>query len=120
MAFLVADRQLSLVVVMALTCVRFTCMQLVNRWLSIRLELMGSFIVFTAAVLVAVVLPVDAGLAGLALTSALNLTGGVPAVACLVLMPLCPIDVLGGLNYLQASAGGWCSAFYIIYGGWQR
>jgi hypothetical protein len=50
----------------------------VNRWLSVRLELMGACIVFVAAVLVAVLLPQNAGLAGLALTSALNLTGAAP------------------------------------------
>ncbi|EFJ52174.1 ABC transporter [Volvox carteri f. nagariensis] len=49
--------------------------QVVNRWLSVRLELMGAFVVFTAAVTVAVIFPRNAGLAGLAITSALNLTG---------------------------------------------
>lgn len=49
--------------------------QVVNRWLSVRLELLGAAIVFLAALAVAVLLPVDAGLAGFALTSALNLTG---------------------------------------------
>jgi hypothetical protein len=47
----------------------------VNRWLSVRLELMGAGVVFAAALAVGVVLPLDAGMAGLALTSALNLTG---------------------------------------------
>ncbi len=48
--------------------------QVVNRWLSVRLELMGGFIVFATAVAVTVVMPSNAGLAGLAITSALNLT----------------------------------------------
>ncbi|GFR41153.1 hypothetical protein Agub_g1817 [Astrephomene gubernaculifera] len=49
--------------------------QVVNRWLSVRLELMGALVVFTAAITVAVIFPRNAGLAGLAITSALNLTG---------------------------------------------
>lgn len=48
---------------------------LVCRWLSVRLEMLGICIVFGAALFVAVLLPRNAGLAGLALTSALNLTG---------------------------------------------
>ena len=40
-----------------------------------RLEMLGICIVFGAALFVAVLLPRNAGLAGLALTSALNLTG---------------------------------------------
>eukprot|EP00887_Chlorella_sp_A99_P003460 scaffold7.g3460.t1 len=50
-------------------------MQCVNRWLSVRLELLGIAVVFGSAVFVAVAMPRSAGLAGLALTSALNLTG---------------------------------------------
>eukprot|EP00198_Chlamydomonas_reinhardtii_P014120 XP_001703457.1 ABC transporter, multidrug resistance associated protein [Chlamydomonas reinhardtii] len=50
-------------------------MQVVNRWLSVRLEMMGAVVVFSAAVTVAVIFPKNAGLAGLAITSALNLTG---------------------------------------------
>lgn len=46
------------------------------QWLSMRLELTGGVVVFAAAVAVGVVAPRNAGLAGLALTSALNLTGG--------------------------------------------
>lgn len=46
-----------------------------RRWLSVRLEMLGICIVFGAALFVAVLLPRNAGLAGLALTSALNLTG---------------------------------------------
>ncbi|DBA69271.1 TPA: hypothetical protein ACH3X2_14313 [Trebouxia sp. C0005] len=49
--------------------------QVVNRWLSVRLEMLGICIVFGAALFVSVLLPRNAGLAGLALTSALNLTG---------------------------------------------
>ncbi|KAG2450119.1 hypothetical protein HYH02_000222 [Chlamydomonas schloesseri] len=49
--------------------------QVVNRWLSVRLEMMGALVVFSAAVTVAVIFPRNAGLAGLAITSALNLTG---------------------------------------------
>ncbi|KAG2442750.1 hypothetical protein HXX76_002831 [Chlamydomonas incerta] len=49
--------------------------QVVNRWLSVRLEMMGAVVVFSAAVTVAVIFPKNAGLAGLAITSALNLTG---------------------------------------------
>ena len=45
------------------------------RWLSVRLEMLGICIVFGAALFVGVLLPRNAGLAGLALTSALNLTG---------------------------------------------
>ena len=50
-------------------------LQCINRWLSVRLELLGISVVFGTAVLVAVAAPRSAGLAGLALTSALNLTG---------------------------------------------
>jgi len=49
--------------------------QCVNRWLSVRLELMGALISFATTLAVAVVLPANPGLAGLAITSALNLTG---------------------------------------------
>ncbi|KAL3155586.1 hypothetical protein ABBQ38_010843 [Trebouxia sp. C0009 RCD-2024] len=49
--------------------------QVVNRWLSVRLEMLGICIVFGAALFVGVLMPRNAGLAGLALTSALNLTG---------------------------------------------
>ncbi|GAB4815546.1 hypothetical protein N2152v2_002592 [Parachlorella kessleri] len=49
--------------------------QCINRWLSVRLELLGISVVFGTAVFVTVVMPTNAGLAGLALTSALNLTG---------------------------------------------
>ncbi|KAI3434886.1 hypothetical protein D9Q98_002940 [Chlorella vulgaris] len=49
--------------------------QCINRWLSVRLELLGISVVFGTAILVAGAAPRNAGLAGLALTSALNLTG---------------------------------------------
>lgn len=47
----------------------------INRWLSVRLDIMSAFIVFVTAMVVTALLRTDAGLAGLALTSALNLTG---------------------------------------------
>lgn len=46
-----------------------------NRWLSMHLEIMSSSIVFFTALMVAVFVRQRAGLAGLALTSALNFTG---------------------------------------------
>jgi hypothetical protein len=46
-----------------------------NRWLSMRLEVTGACVVFSTAVAVGVAAPRDAGLAGLALSAALNLTG---------------------------------------------
>ena len=51
--------------------------QCVNRWLSVRLELIGISVVFATAAFVSTPLfgSTSAGLAGLALTSALNLTG---------------------------------------------
>ncbi|KAF8057290.1 Abcc2 [Scenedesmus sp. PABB004] len=49
--------------------------QLLNRWLSMRLELTGAVVVFVTAVAVGVLVPRNAGLAGLAISSALNLTG---------------------------------------------
>ena len=51
--------------------------QCVNRWLSVRLELIGISIVFATALFVSTPIfgTTSAGLAGLALTSALNLTG---------------------------------------------
>ncbi len=47
----------------------------VNRWLSVRLELLGISVVFGTAIFAGVLLPRSAGIAGLAITSALNLTG---------------------------------------------
>lgn len=46
-----------------------------NRWLSIHLEIMSSSVVFFTALMVAVFMKQRAGLAGLAMTSALNFTG---------------------------------------------
>lgn len=53
-------------------CLRFV--RQVNRWLSVRLEIMGIFIILGTAIIVTI-FPTNAGLAGLALTAALNLTG---------------------------------------------
>ena len=49
-------------------------MQIMNRWLAIRIDFISNTVVFAAAVTVSSVLPVNAGLAGLAITSAVNLT----------------------------------------------
>jgi ATP-binding cassette, subfamily C (CFTR/MRP), member 1 len=49
--------------------------QCVNRWLSVRLELLGVVVVFATASLASAFSKGSAGLAGLALTSALSLTG---------------------------------------------
>jgi hypothetical protein len=49
--------------------------QVLNRWLSVRLEMMGAVVVFFTALTVVLLLPRNAGLAGLALTSSLSLTG---------------------------------------------
>jgi len=46
-----------------------------NRWLSVRLEFVGNTIVFSTAMCVAILSFRGAGMAGLAITSALNLTG---------------------------------------------
>jgi hypothetical protein len=46
----------------------------VNRWLAVRLEMLGIFVVFGTAVFATVLLHRSAGIAGLAITSALNLT----------------------------------------------
>ena len=48
--------------------------QVANRWLSMRLELTGQAIILTTAVFASLFVG-DAGLAGLALTSALNMVG---------------------------------------------
>ena len=53
----------------------FWPIQCVNRWLSIRLELTGALIVLSSAVVVSGIFPSSPGLAGLAITSALSLTG---------------------------------------------
>eukprot|EP00955_Chlamydomonas_euryale_P069511 360476-Chlamydomonas_euryale.AAC.6 len=49
--------------------------QVVNRWLSVRLELMGAAVVFSAAFFVTAVLPRSPGMVGLVVSAALNLTG---------------------------------------------
>ncbi|DBA72204.1 TPA: hypothetical protein ACH3X2_010602 [Trebouxia sp. C0005] len=49
-------------------------MQIMNRWLAIRIDFISNIVVFGTAILVSVVLPVNAGLAGLAITAAINLT----------------------------------------------
>lgn len=51
------------------------CVQVVNRWLSIRLDMLGTLVSLGTALAVTIVMPQSAGLAGLALTAALNLTG---------------------------------------------
>lgn len=45
-----------------------------NRWLGIRIDFISNVVVFGTALLVSVLLPVNAGLAGLAITAAINLT----------------------------------------------
>jgi len=52
--------------------------------------MLGICIVFGAALFVSVLLPRNAGLAGLALTSALNLTGQ-PLLACVVHSKVCNV-----------------------------
>ena len=49
-------------------------LQIMNRWLAIRIDFISNTVVFATAVTVSAVLPVNAGLAGLAITSAINLT----------------------------------------------
>ncbi|GAX75363.1 hypothetical protein CEUSTIGMA_g2807.t1 [Chlamydomonas eustigma] len=49
--------------------------QVVNRWLSVRLEMMGAAIVFSASFFVTVVITRSPGMVGLVITAALNLTG---------------------------------------------
>lgn len=49
--------------------------QCVNRWLSVRLELLGITVVFGAAMCASVLTPRSAGLTGLAVTAALQITG---------------------------------------------
>jgi len=50
-------------------------LQVANRWLGIRLELIGVSVTYLTALMTAVWTPVNAGLAGLAVTSALSMTG---------------------------------------------
>ena len=49
-------------------------MQIMNRWLAVRIDFISNTVVFATALLVSAVLPVNAGLAGLAMTAAVNLT----------------------------------------------
>ena len=49
-------------------------LQIMNRWLAIQIDFISNKVVFGTAILVSVVLPVNAGLAGLAITAAINLT----------------------------------------------
>lgn len=49
-------------------------LQVMNRWLAVRIDFISNIVVFATAILVSVVLPVNAGLAGLAITAAINLT----------------------------------------------
>ena len=49
-------------------------LQIMNRWLAIQIDFISNIVVFGTAILVSVVLPVNAGLAGLAITAAINLT----------------------------------------------
>ena len=51
------------------------CCPQANRWLSLRLELLGDGVVFATAILASIFLQANAGLAGLAMTSALNMCG---------------------------------------------
>jgi len=83
----------------------------VNRWLSVRLEMMGVGVVFGTAMVVTI-FPTNAGLAGLALTSALNLTGG-PPITRILPPPLCvgtAVWVEGGTS--TTSGGGILPATY--------
>lgn len=45
-----------------------------NRWLAIRIDFISNVVVFGTAMMVSMLLPVNAGLAGLAITAAINLT----------------------------------------------
>ena len=45
-----------------------------SRWLAVRVEFISNTVVFTTALMVSAVLPVNAGFAGLAITAAVNLT----------------------------------------------
>lgn len=54
--------------------IKAVALQIMNRWLAIRIDFISNIVVFGTAILVSVVLPVNAGLAGLAVTAAINLT----------------------------------------------
>ena len=80
------------------------------RWLSVRLEMLGICIVFGAALFVSVLLPRNAGLAGLALTSALNLTGQ-HLLACAMWSPMWSLSHCGlhlCINCTLSSAAHLC------------
>lgn len=81
-------------------------LQCINRWLSVRLELLGISVVFGTAVLVAVAAPRSAGLAGLALTSALSLTG------CALLRVALHFSMVRAVCTWMARAG--CSARHSV------
>ena len=48
--------------------------QIMNRWLGVRIDFISNTVVFATALMVSALLPVNAGLAGLAMTAAVNLT----------------------------------------------
>lgn len=49
-------------------------LQVTGRWLAVRVEFISNTVMFTTALMVSAVLPVNAGFAGLAITAAVNLT----------------------------------------------
>lgn len=48
--------------------------QIMNRWLGVRIDFISNTVVFATALMVSALLPVNAGMAGLAMTAAVNLT----------------------------------------------
>ena len=65
-----------------------------HRWLSVRLEMIGTSIIFSVALLVAAVLRIDAGLSGLALSTAMELTSYMNWAVCTThLLVRCVFDV---------------------------
>lgn len=74
-----------------------------------RLEFMGALVVFAAALAVGLVSPRNAGLAGLALTSALNLTG---TLAWMV-RQVTELEV--NMNAGKAGCNIYCSGIYIMF-----
>lgn len=65
-------------------------MQVMNRWLAVRIDFISNIVVFATAILVSVVLPVNAGLAGLAITAAVNLTDNLSWFVRMVSFCFCP------------------------------